>query len=97
MSLDLSAIENAFLIKVESGLDEETYLDRLTQNLALKIESLLRNDMEKLLWILYRIDVKDNLVDEAMSLGEVKKIAGKLAHLVIERQLKKINYRKENQ
>ncbi len=93
MSLDLTVLENAFLVKIEKGLDPETYLSRLKAELALKIESLLRHDMEKLLWIMYRIDVKDALVDEAMSLGEVKKIANKLSDLIIERQLKKLDYR----
>lgn|SRR3989338_6398164 len=94
--IDLSSLESAFMVKVEGDLDTETYLKKLQEALSLKIESLLRGDMEKLLWIMYRIDVKDSLVDQAMQLGEVKKIALKLSELIIERQLKKINYRQSH-
>ena len=94
--IDLSSLESAFMVKVEGDLDTETYLKKLQEALSLKIESLLRGDMEKLLWIMYRIDVKDSLVDQAMQLGEVKKIALKLSELIIERQLKKMNYRQSH-
>ena len=83
----------------DSEIDSESaYLKFLQTKLAVKIEQLINNDLEKLLQILYRIDVPQKYSDEAFELGEIKKVSMKLAELIIKRQLKKINYaRKFNQ
>lgn len=83
----------------ESGVDSESaYLKFLQTKLAVKVEQLIINDLEKLLQILYRIDVSQKYSDEAFELGEVKKVSMKLSELIIKRQLKKITYaRKFNQ
>lgn len=76
-----------------SDVDSESaYLKHLQQKLAVRIEFLISTDMEKLLQILYRIDVPQKYSDEAFSLGDVKNISMKLSELIIRRQLEKIEY-----
>jgi len=64
--------------------------DLITQ----RIVYLLLNDMEKLLNILYRIDVNEKKVKNAFAQNDPKKIAPLLAELVIERELEKVETRK---
>ena len=52
--------------------------------------------MDKLFQILYQIDVKDYLVDQAFELGEVKKVSEELAKLILEREIQKLKYQAEH-
>ena len=72
--------------------DESLFLNELQKVLAVKIETLINRDLDKLLQILYRIDVSQNDTDQAFNLGEVKKISHCLAERIIVRQLQKIEY-----
>lgn len=83
------------LEKTDREIDTgSAYLEFLQRKLAHRIEYLINSNLEKLLQILYRIDVPQKYSDEAFSLGEVKKVSMKLAELIIRRQLEKINYAK---
>lgn len=98
---ELSTIlTNHFALDLRDGeIDSESaYLKFLQTKLAVKIEQLINSDLEKLLQILYRIDVPQKYSDEVFELGEIKKVSMKLSELIIKRQLKKITYaRKFNQ
>jgi hypothetical protein len=63
---------------------------RLTQI----INYLLDHDMERLLSILYRIDVEEKRVKNILGLQDVSRIASSLAELVIERMNEKIETRR---
>lgn len=71
---------------------ESAYLKYIQKKLATRIEFFINTDMEKLLQILYRIDVTQKYSDEAFGLGEISKISMKLSELIIKRQLEKIEY-----
>ncbi len=71
------------------GLTREELLSWLTQ----KIIFLLLHDMEKLLHILYRIDVKELLVKDVFAQHDPKKIAPLLAELILNRELEKVHTR----
>jgi hypothetical protein len=73
----------------KKGLTREELLSWLTQ----KIIFLLLHDMEKLLHILYRIDVKESLVKDVFAQHDPKKIAPLLAELIINRELEKVHTR----
>jgi hypothetical protein len=60
--------------------------------LAAKIERLIQTDVERLLQILYQVDIDQAQTDQAFDLGEVKKISMDLAEKIIRRQLQKIDY-----
>ncbi len=61
--------------------------------LANVIARLMHEDMERLLWILYRLDISEKKAIEALSLSAAPDLA--LADLVIERKLQKIQTRKQ--
>lgn len=79
-----------------AAIDSESdFFKKLQILLADRIEFLIRTDVDKLLQILYRIDVPQKDSDEAFDLGEVKKISFSLAEKIINRQLQKVDYAKQ--
>lgn len=95
-----SILTNHFSLDLRGrGVDgESAYLRFLQRKLAVRIEFLINSDLEKLLQILYRIDVPQKSSDEAFNLGKINDISMMLAELIIKRQLQKIEYaRKFNQ
>ena len=95
MNQELTEIlEHHFALeKGDRSVDADSaYLEFLQKKLAHRIEYLINADLEKLLQILYRIDVPQKYSDEAFNLGEIKKVSMKLAELIIRRQLEKIEY-----
>ncbi len=95
---ELETILNShFNLSVENNeLDTESeYFKRLQALLAQRVEFLIHTDIDKLLQILYRIDVHQKDSDQAFDLGEVKKISLKLAEKIINRQLQKVDYAKK--
>ena len=97
MQKDLEdVLKNNFDMVIDGKeLDTESeYFKRLQLALAARVELLINTNLEKLLQILYRVDVDQRLSDQAFELGEVKKISMKLAEVIIARQLRKIDYAK---
>ena len=76
-------------------------LDQLKEWLTSEIIKLLMHDMEKLLNILYRIDVNEKKVKEAFAQKNPKNIAPALAELMVEREFRKaetrLKYRKSDE
>lgn len=74
-------------------------LTELKKYLSKKLRELLDTDFEKLINILYRIDVNEEKLNELFGNTNKEPIPPKLADLIIERQLQKIHirnmYRKE--
>ncbi len=68
-------------------------LDQLKDWLTSEIIKLLMDDMEKLLNILYRIDVNEKNVKEIFAQSNPKLIAPSLAELIIEREIGKAETR----
>jgi hypothetical protein len=95
----ISFLKSNFSLTLKDGLpdSDSAFFQALQKELAIRIEKLINYDMEKLLWILYRIDIDKKLTDEAFSLGEVKAIANALSLAIIQRQLRKLEYRRKFQ
>ena len=89
-------LESNFNIKLPGGeIDTESaFYKHLQMALSERIKFFIRTDLDKLLQALYRIDINDELSDEAFNLGEINKVSEKLAELIILRQLKKLEYSK---
>ena len=68
-------------------------LEQLREWLTSEIIKLLMNDMEKLLNVLYRIDVNEKKVKEIFAQSNPKLIAPSLAELIIEREIGKAESR----
>lgn len=71
-------------------------LDELKHLLALHIEKMLLNDVEKLFNILYRIDIEETEVKNNLYHNPPDIASQLLAESIIERQLQKIDSRKSN-
>jgi hypothetical protein len=68
-------------------------LGELKKYLADRIAELLDSNYEKLINILYRIDISEEKLNGLFSGRNNEPIPGRLAELIIERQLQKINFR----
>jgi len=69
---------------------------RTFRNLLIRrIEELAEKDMEKLMWVLYRIDVSEKKLHEATSHASAENFSSVIADLIIARQLQKIESRKK--
>jgi hypothetical protein len=77
----------------EFQLTENITLDEIKALLAERIRYLLDTNMEKLLSILYRIDVSQKITDEVFGIESKEDIPLRLADAVIERQLEKMKSR----
>lgn len=70
-------------------------MDELKLMLASRIREMLDTNMEKLVAILYRIDVGQRITDEIFSENNKEDIAPLLADAIIQRQIQKILTRKK--
>jgi hypothetical protein len=75
--------------------NEEERFKELRAVLIRRIEELIAKDLEKLMWILYRIDVSEKKVREALEINSSMNYAEALADLIIERQIEKIKTRQQ--
>lgn len=93
----LTILENNFGIKTNrSELDTNSeFYKYLQQILSERIKFFIRTDLDKLLHILYRIDISQKDTDDSFDLGEINRISYDLAEKIIKRQLKKIAYSKK--
>ena len=90
---DLVPALNASL---EITLPDNIPLEELKQKLALHINHLINHDFEKLVSLLYRIDVNENKIRQLLKQEEGENAAGLMADLIIERQLQKIESRRKS-
>lgn len=70
-------------------------IEELEEYLTAEIVYMLQYELEKLLSLLYRIDVKEQKVKAAFAQNDSKKIAPLLAKEIIIRELQKIETRKQ--
>jgi hypothetical protein len=73
--------------------DQHPGLEDLQKNLSMAICELLLHDYQKLLTLLYRIDVNEKKFQEAFKAGSSELISDKIAILVIEREIEKVESR----
>ncbi|MGH2575687.1 MAG: hypothetical protein ACRDFC_08330 [Ignavibacteria bacterium] len=74
-------------------LDENALLNEIKKNLTDKIKTFLDNNIEKLLTILYRIDIQEDTIKKIFSEYNKNEIPLVIADIIIERQLDKIKTR----
>jgi hypothetical protein len=87
---NFSQISSGFLIKSE----DISNIDELRKFLSAQIKIMLEEKYDKLINILYRIDIDDKKIVEAFSIKDKQMIPGLIADLIIERQIQKIHFRK---
>ena len=89
--LPLFEIDESLLPATDSS---EEKIHAIRQLLIQRIEELIRSDLEKLKWILYRIDVSEKKLYEQLQKSETD-AASVIADLIIERQIQKAESRKK--
>ncbi|TPE40598.1 hypothetical protein [Pontibacter mangrovi] len=68
-------------------------LEALEYKIAHLVQQLLRHDFNRLLHILYRIDVDERKVKEAMIDADEEIIATRIARLILKREIQKTEIR----
>ena len=77
-----------------SSTNEEGKFNAFRQLLIERIDELIRTDLEKLKWILYRIDVSEKKLGEELKNSEAD-AATIMADMIIARQIEKAESRKK--
>ncbi len=67
--------------------------DELLQRIEAAVIELLSTNPERLMQILYRIDVDESRVNDVMQHAPVASVAGRIAELIIERMRNKVRTR----
>jgi len=81
---------------MEIDLPEDISFDLLKEQLSLHINSLIQLDFQKLVSILYRVDVSESKLKHLLKENPGYDAANIIADLIIERQLQKIKSRQEH-
>jgi len=84
-------IQNIFTEKDIASLKEAT----LYNQLVAQINTLIKDDFEKLVQLLYRIDVSEQKLKMLLQNNPNEDAAKLIASLIIERQIQKIELRKK--
>ena len=94
------SITKTFEIEVKTGEQPDVHFqqrEELESFLTEKVSDMLDHEFEKLMNILYRIDVGETKIAAILSNPSVADKARLIARLAIERQLQKIETRKKYQ
>lgn len=75
---------------------DATSLEELRKKLSAYINQLINTDFEKLISLLYRIDVNETKLRNLLATSAGRDAAQLIADLIIERQLQKIESRKNS-
>jgi hypothetical protein len=67
--------------------------EELVRQVARMVQYLLRHNLNQLLHILYRIDVEERKVKQAMLAASEEEVAENIARLIVERELLKAQIR----
>ncbi len=98
---DLGLLELTF-VQLEKDFDpvelnlrqvpvSDDYFSDLIEDLSYTVDGLLSQNMEKLLNILYRVDLPERLINECFGLGNPAK---SMSELILKRELQKVVLRK---
>ena len=100
MNKNETGIEVVQLLSFDFQLDPDHFLpvhdgfEKLRNKVKHVIDHLLQTDFEKLLNIMYRLDIDESKFKAVISGTYGNDVSGKLAEFVIERELKKMETRK---
>lgn len=86
-------VERTFDVDIASGNSIAEAKEQLHATLVERIVELLTKNPERLMSILYRIDVRESLVNEIFSKALPPEVPYLLADAIIERQMQKVRSR----
>lgn len=85
-------LNNGLEIRLEGG-EQPTY-DILKQELARVLDWLFENDSQKLMQLLYRIDLPEQKLNDALSSSREEAVSELIASLIVRREAQKVIIRK---
>jgi len=77
------------------ALPDEISLDELQKRLSVVVNELIQTDFQKLIMLLYRIDVSEPKLKQLLQVQPQENAGNIIAALIIERQLQKIKTRQQ--
>ncbi|MEK7226131.1 MAG: hypothetical protein AAB221_10645 [Bacteroidota bacterium] len=80
---------------LEVAIPVTASLDELKEKLAVHINDLINHDFQKLIFLLYRIDVNETKMRKLLAQKDGENAARLITDLIIERQLEKIKTRQQ--
>ncbi|HEX2684740.1 MAG TPA: hypothetical protein VHL77_12435 [Ferruginibacter sp.] len=97
----ISLMENAELIQLINkdlaiSIAEKISYEELHAELAFYINGLIKNDFERLVSYLYRIDVNENKLKTLLRANPGEDAGNLIASMIIERQQQKIKVREQS-
>jgi hypothetical protein len=98
MAVEFNEIRNSvirLLVEPTSELDDLSNVEKLKEWLTENISWLIDNDFERLLTILYRIDVSELRLKRLIEQNEGENAAEVIADLMLERETQKAESRKK--
>ena len=81
--------------QIDTNLTEDISRNELQQKLIVFINDLIQNNFQRLVAILYKVDVDENKLKRILKEDAGKDAAGIIARLIIEREIQKIETRKQ--
>ena len=81
--------------QIDTDLTKDISRHELLQKLTVFINDLILNDFQRLVAILYKVDVDENKLKRILKEDAGKDAAGIIARLIIEREIQKIETRKQ--
>ena len=91
--------EQEAILKIEERLDVisgTTVFEEKIKSLATRVNELLNNDFQKLISVLYRMDINENKLRRLLEENKDTDAGLIIAHLMIEREAQKIKSRRES-
>ena len=93
--MDDLLIISALRKELQLELAENISLEEIKEQLAKYINDLITNNFEKLISLLYRVDVSERKLKQMLNENKNSDAGKIIAELIIERQLQKIKTRNE--
>jgi hypothetical protein len=81
--------------QINADFPENISMEELQEKLRTLINDLIQNDFQKLITILYRVDVNENKLKSILKEEVGRDAADIISNLIIERQVQKINTRNQ--
>lgn len=93
----IQMIANDFNLEQEQLLPVPGNLEEIRRRLKAVIDQLLEKDFERLLNAMYRLDIDESKFKQVLSGVYGNDVSAKLAEIIIERELRKVETRKHYQ
>lgn len=93
----IQLISQDFNLEREHFLPDPGNIEEIKRKLRTVIDQLLEKDFERLLNAMYRLDIDESKFKQVLSGMYGNDVSGKLAEIIIERELRKVETRKHYQ